>query len=961
MKNKKMAKDKLPKKRRSLPQKKTPIKASKIQSQKAKRLGDYEYQQLLSIFDSIDEIIYVSDPKTYEVLYVNRSLIKNRGNVIGKKCYKAFQGFDSPCPFCTNKHIFGKKTGQPYIWEFQNKLNLRWYHCIDKAIRWPSGRWVRYEIALDITDRKLAEQALRKRMEQDICYQKALLEITKLDYSNLDSVLKKITEIDSKTLEVKRVSVWLYDKNRSEIICEDLYRATESLHEKGLRLQIQDYPRYFQALEESRTLAADDARKDPRTNEFTKGYLVPLGITSMMDVPIRHQGKVVGILCHEHIGLQREWTLKEQDFAASVADMTSLTLEASERKQAEGALNKSETKYRTLFEASMDAIFLVTIDGHLFDCNTSACVMFGYTKEELLKLSVTDLVPEEFQTKLSEVVTELRKKGTIFTEALYKKKTVEFFPCEINVQMATFGDEQMAIVYVRDITERKKAEETLKEGERFLGSIFNSIQDGISILDKDLNIISVNPIIEQWYSHAMPLAGKKCYKAYHGRDTNCEICPTLQTIKTGKAAFEVVPKTGPGGTKVGWLDLYTFPFVDQKTGQMKGVIEYVRDITERKKAEKVKAAVYKISEAAYSAENLKELFRSIHDVIVELMPAKNFYIALYDSETEMLSFPYFIDEYDEAPVPRKLGRGLTEYVLRTGEPLLASPEKFEELEKKGDVESIGAPSIDWLGVPLKTKDKTIGVLVIQTYTEGIRYGEDVKDMLMFVSTQAAMAIERKQAEEQLHASLLEKEVLLREIHHRVKNNMQVMSSLINLQARHISNREAIDILKEGQSRIRSMALVHEKLYQSKNLAKINIYDYLSSLAAHLFHSYKIDPNLIHFNLNVNNVFLDINSATPCGLIVNELISNSLKHAFPEGRKGEIDIKLYSMEDKKLELIVKDDGVGFPESVDFRQTETLGMQLVNMLVHQLEGTIELLKDGGTEFKIVFKELKYKQSL
>jgi len=926
-----------------------------------KKQYNSEHQQLLSIFDSIDEIIYVSDPETYEVLYVNRSLIKDRGNVIGKKCYKAFQGFDSPCPFCTNKHIFGKKTGQPYIWDFQNKVNLRWYHCIDKAIRWPDGRWVRYEMAQDITDRKLAEEVLRKRMEQDIRHQRALLEITKLDNSNFDSIIKKIPEIDSKALDVERVSVWLYNKNRSETICEDLYRAGESLHEKGLKLQIRDYPRYFQALEESRTLAAEDARKDPRANEFTKSYLIPLGITSMMDVPIRHRGKVVGVLCHEHIGPQREWTLKEQDFAASVADMISLALEVLERRQAEEALNKSETKYRTLFEASMDPILLVTIDGQVFDCNTSACEMFGYTKEELLRLSVTDLVPEEFQTKLSEVVTKLRKKGTIFTEALYKKKTEEFFPCEINVQIATFGDEQMAIVYVRDITQRHKAEEELKEGERFLGSIFNSIHDGISILDKDFNIVRVNTVMEQWYSHAMPLARKKCYQAYHGRDAHCEICPTLQTIKTGKAAYEVVPKAGPGGVVVGWLDLYTFPFVDQKTGQMKGVIEYVRDITERKKAEKVKAAVYKISEAAYSSENLEELFRSIHDIIVELMPAKNFYIALYDPETEMLSFPYFIDECDEAPVPKKLGRGLTEYVLRTGDPLLASPEKFEELEKKGEVESIGAPSIDWLGVPLKTKDKTIGVLVVQTYTEGIRYGEDDKNMLMFVSTQAAMAIERKKAEEQLRASLKEKVVLLREIQHRVKNNMQVMSSLINLQARHISNPEAFDILKESQSRIRSMALVHEKLYQSKDLAKINIYDYLSSLAVHLFHSYKIDPHLIHLNLNVDNVFLDINSATPCGLIVNELISNSLKHAFPEERKGEINIEFHPTEDQKLELIVKDDGVGFPEGMDFRQTETLGMQLVNMLVHQLEGTIELLKDGGTEFRIVFEELKYKQRL
>jgi two-component sensor histidine kinase/PAS domain-containing protein len=531
---------------------------------------------------------------------------------------------------------------------------------------------------------------------------------------------------------------------------------------------------------------------------------------------------------------------------------------------------------------------------------------------------------------------------------------------------------------------RRQAEEALRESEKRYKSLYSMVRlicDNVPYLiwAKDLGkrFIFTNKAICEKLLNAKDteepigktdlffanreIAGYPENPDYH---TFGEICTDSDSLVMKNRKPKRFDEFGNVKGKFLFLDVYEAPFWDEQ-GNMIGTVGYGRDITKEKqageegqRAEKLKNAVYKISEATNSATNLKELFRSVHNIIVELMPAKNFYIALYNPQKEILSFPYFIDEYDEAPVPKKLGRGLTEYVLRTGEPLLASPEKFEELEKKGEVESIGAPSIDWLGVPLKVEGQTIGVLVVQTYIEGVRYGEDDKNMLMFVSTQAAMAIRRKQAEEQIKASLREKEVLLREIHHRVKNNMQVMSSLINLQARHISNPEAIDILKESQSRIRSMALVHEKLYQSKDLAKINIYDYLSSLAIHLFNSYKIDPNLIHLNLNVDNVFLDIHSATPCGLIVNELISNSLKHAFPEGRKGEINIELHPLEDRKLELIVKDNGVGFPEGLDFRQTESLGMQLVDMLVHQLEGTIELLKDGGTEFRIVFEELKSK---
>ena len=193
----------------------------------------------------------------------------------------------------------------------------------------------------DVTERKLAEKILQKRTEQIIRHQRALFELAKMDHADLDSSLKRIAEVDSKTLDASRVSVWFYTEDRSEIICETLFRLSEEQHEKGLRLRARDYPGYFHALEESRTIAANDAVTDPRTREFAGDYLKKFGITSMLDVPIRRYGKVVGIVCHEHTDLKRDWTLEEQDFAASIADLISLSLEASERKKAEIELERS--------------------------------------------------------------------------------------------------------------------------------------------------------------------------------------------------------------------------------------------------------------------------------------------------------------------------------------------------------------------------------------------------------------------------------------------------------------------------------------------------------------------------------------------------------------------------------------------------------------------------------------------
>lgn len=212
--------------------------------------------------------------------------------------------------------------------------------------------------------------------------------------------------------------------------------------------------------------------------------------------------------------------------------------------------------------------------------------------------------------------------------------------------------------------------------------------------------------------------------------------------------------------------------------------------------------------------------------------------------------------------------------------------------------------------------------------------------------------EMKQAEE-----ARKKDVLLKEIHHRVKNNLQVISSLLRLQSRKFEDSEVIEAFRESQHRARSMAMAHENLYHSNDLENIDLQSYIPTLVKYLVSSYGFTPDKVTININIKNIIFGIDTSIPIGLIINELVSNSLKHAFPEGT-GEIKVELYP-ENDKLILKISDNGIGFPENADFRETDSLGLQLVNSLVEQIEGKIELGRNNGTEFKISFKELSYKR--
>jgi len=277
----------------------------------------------------------------------------------------------------------------------------------------------------------------------------------------------------------------------------------------------------------------------------------------------------------------------------------------------------------------------------------------------------------------------------------------------------------------------------------------------------------------------------------------------------------------------------------------------------------------------------------------------------------------------------------------------------DAIAEKEIIQSQGVRSL--VVVPIGSKEgKLLGFMGFDDTEKCRTWSEEDIRLLRVASEMIARYLDRKRAEDQLGVSFREKEILLRELYHRTKNNMQIISSLLMLQEELSKDEKVIEMLKDSQNRITSMALVHENLYLSEDLSKISLKEYIDDLVSGLFQSYGVSEGKVALNINVESVFLGIDSAIPCGLIINELISNSLKYAFPEGKYGEIKIFLRSIDENMIELLVGDNGVGIPEDMDFRKTESLGMQLVTMLVeNQLHGEIKLDREEGTEFKIKFR--------
>jgi two-component sensor histidine kinase/DNA-binding response OmpR family regulator len=387
-------------------------------------------------------------------------------------------------------------------------------------------------------------------------------------------------------------------------------------------------------------------------------------------------------------------------------------------------------------------------------------------------------------------------------------------------------------------------------------------------------------------------------------------------------------------------------------------------------------ALSRVGQVVTSSLELNGVLRRIVEAGVYLTQAEEGFLALLEDQSDRIYLRAVksIDQEECKTLRSQASDSLVREVVSTQSPLRMTCAPNGQPLKV----TTGLLVHSLLYVPILLKDRMLGVLAVDNRIGGRVFTDTDETLLTSLADYAAVAIEnaglyeqaqseiveRMRVEEQIEASLQEKEVLLKEIHHRVKNNLQIVSSLLNLQTGYVDDAQTLGVLRDSRHRIRSMALIHEKLYQSQDLARVDFGEYIRNLAAFLLRSYGELAEAIALKIETDEVFLGIDSAVPCGLILNELISNSLKHAFStngnrpldengiNGTQGEIRIELRADSAGQLSLIVSDNGVGLSPDLDYRHTSSLGLQLVNTLVRQLEGSVELDDSRGTAFHISF---------
>jgi PAS domain S-box-containing protein len=631
-----------------------------------------------------------------------------------------------------------------------------------------------------------------------------------------------------------------------------------------------------------------------------------------------------------------------------------------ERSRARELLQESEARFRSVTQSAPEAIFTADQQGNILSWNKGAQTTFGYTEEQAVGQPLTMLMTERHREPIRLAVVE----RVSATPSRLIGRTQEFhglrkdkseFPLEISLSKWRTANGTFFSAIIRDITARKRAEESVKMSEAMFKGLFSSAPDALVVVTREGRIFRLNGQAEKTFGYRE--------EEVLGESVECLIAQGVREQFVAHrsdylSAAKPPPRTGPMELAARRKDGSEFP-VDIMLGTLQTdrhqlLLATIRDITARKRAEEELQRAHDELELRVQ-ERTGELAAANH----ELRRSEEYHRAISHLTSD---FCFAVKVHPQGAIEldsvtegfaKVTGYTLDEINERGGWGALVHPDDLPIISRS--IAQWRARREDQQEIRTMRKDGVIRWL--HYYSRPVTASED-GDVFSIIGA-AQDVTERKRAEYKIRASLEEKEMLLREVHHRVKNNLQVISSLLTLQSQRIKDRQAQAIFKESQNRVKSIAAIHQKLVRSSDLGHIDFGDYIRNLVNDLFRSYGVDTDKIKLAIDVNGLQLGIDTAIPCGLIINELVTNALKHAFPEGKAGEIGIVLHPDGPDFYSLTVTDDGGRFPKDLDIHDTNSLGLQIVQALSQQLEGSLEVSTNGGTAFHIRFKELQYRE--
>tara|TARA_B100000809_G_scaffold248154_1_gene277963 strand:+ start:7752 stop:11267 length:3516 start_codon:yes stop_codon:yes gene_type:complete len=816
--------------------------------------------------------------------------------------------------------------------------------------------------------------------------------------------------------------------------------------------------------------------KKPLTNEI-------IDIETRSSI-IDYKGKKAIHLVFQDISDRKKLEKEKLKFSLAEASNKMLKNEIIERKKVEKKLINNQKYTNSIINSSLDIIYAADKNGKIIEFNYAAEQAFGYKEKDVLNKGISIIY--ESKAGYIKISKELKNKNSFVGEIKNKRKNGELFTSFISASRLYDNDNNIigTMGVSRDITELKEAEKQLIESEERYRDLFENASDLIQSLDMDGNILYVNNAWKKTLGYSdIEIENKNIFEFIH-EDCKDDCLKQFKLLRNSnineniEISFELKTKEGKKVIVKGSVGL------NFKNGKPESTRSILRNITKEEWEKSLQLTYNNIAKIVTEKTIPEDIYEGIRVELGKIINT-DFFVISYLSENDIISFPYYYDFF-KGKIDKKerhKGNGINEYFLTKNKSLLLKRKDLNKIIDAGEYKLLGKKCLSFIGVPLKIKNKTVGVLSVQSYTNDNEFSDKDVEVLDFMSGILALTVQRKQdeniihnqsaklrsiiensthlfwtynnekgvtssnnnfikyikeaynksvyiksndlekirfsneekhffsdkkyneafkgesqyfisskedkngikiikevflnpiydeqgkiseisgiahditektlSEQKLKESLSEKEVLLKEVHHRVKNNLQVISSILNLQSSYVKDENTLNILRESQNRIKSMSFIHESLYKTDDFSKINFSEYISSLSKNLVHSYGIYSHLIELDLSLDEVFLNLDLSIPCGLIINELVSNALKYAFEDNIKGIITIELF---EKKgvINLIVQDNGLGLPKKINYKETESLGLQLVITLAEQIDAEVILDNTKGAKYTIIFKK-------